>query len=357
MGSLAGHVLPGSIFLVFGLWWAFISMWTHLKIGSGTQKHPRTKPNKESTKPAVVSFFEYKRDHGLSRKSWLPQPFCVRVPLEPILKLLIPFVGIIAEAFMDVVNVNGHPKIEWKLYKLYDENGNLNDLGKPHHITMYSAFLLSGIIDLLSLVIKFPRHTGQLFASMAFWIEGILFYFHTECRTKLDVQVHFILTIVIFGCAIVAMLRMIQATNLLINIAFSFGVILQGTWFIQIGHTLYPPSGKKWDEGSNPCQSNSISVTSNGPHNVSMLISAFLTWHIVGIALFLLLLWVVLRLVVKSKVCFRLTRKARGQKLHPRNWVDTEEHERLITDDEAGAIKEGSQTVALEMKEVNETAT
>jgi len=69
-------------------------MWTHLKIGSGTQKHSRTKPNKESTNPAVVSFFEYKRDHGLSRKSWLPQPFCVRVPLEPILKLLIPFVGI-----------------------------------------------------------------------------------------------------------------------------------------------------------------------------------------------------------------------------------------------------------------------
>ena len=331
-------------------------MWTHLKIGSGTQKNSRTKSKKESTNPSV-SFLEYKRDHGLSRKSWLPQPFCTRVPFEPILKLLLPFVGIVAEAFMDVHKVDGHPQIEWKVYRLYNENGNLNDLGKPHHITMYSAFLLSGLIDILSLFIKFPRHTSQLFAAMAFWVEGILFYFHTECRSELDVQVHFILTTVIFGCAITAMLRMIQPANLMINIAFTFGVILQGTWFIQVGHTLYPPSGKKWDEGNNPCRSTSVSGTSNDHHNVTMLVSAFLTWHIVGIGLGLLVLWVVLRLVVKSKICFRLTRRARGQKLQPRNWVDTEEHERLITDDEAGDVKEGSQTVAVEMKEVNETAT
>lgn len=357
MGSFAGHVFPGSLFLAYGLWWAFVSMWTHLKIGSGSQKQSRTKNKKDTTNPAVVSFFEYKRDHCLSRKSWLPQPFLPRIPLEPILKILLPVAGVIVEAFMDVRKVDGHPKIVWNVYKIYTEDGDLADLGKLQHITMYSAFLLSGIIDVLSLVIKFPHHTSQIFAAIAFWIEGILFYFHTQCRTELDVQIHFILTTVIFACAITAMLRIIQATNFLTNIAFTFGLILQGTWFIQVGYSLYPPSGKKWDEGSNPCHSDSSDSASRDHHNITMLISAYLTWHIVGIALGLLVLWVILSLVVKSNVCYRLARRTRGQKLHPpRNWVDTEEHERLITDDERGAVKEESQAVAMEMKEV-ETVT
>ena len=353
MGSLAGHVLPGSLFLFLGLWWAFTSIWTHLKIGSATQ--PRTKSQTGSTNPAVTSFFDYKRNDNLSRKSWLPQPFCTWIPLEPIFKIFAAVVGIIVEAFMDNPTIDGHPKVIWKVYRPYNEGGNLNDLGKLHHITMYGAFLLSGIMDILCLAIKFPRHTSQLFAAMAFWVEGILFYFHTDCRTGLNVQVHFILTTVIFGCAITAMLRMIQATNLNINIAFSFGVILQGTWFIQAGHTLYPPSGKKWDEGSNPCNLTSTTGTANDHHNVTMLVSAYLTWHILGIALGLLLLWVVLsHLVVKSKTWVGLTRRTRGEKLNPCNCVDTEEQERLITDDEAAAVKVRSQTVAMEMKEVQE---
>ena len=68
-------------------------------------------------------------------------------------------------------------KIVWNVYKIYTEDGDLADLGKLQHITMYSAFLLSGIIDVLSLVIKFPHHTSQIFAALAFWIEGILFLF------------------------------------------------------------------------------------------------------------------------------------------------------------------------------------
>ena len=59
-------------------------------------------------------------------------------------------------------------------------------------------------------------------------------------------------------------------------------------------------------------------------------------------------------LVVKSKTWVGLTRRTRGEKLNPCNCIDTEEQERLITGDEAAAVKVRSQTVAMEMKEVLE---
>ena len=346
MGSLAGHVLPGTFFLIYGFWWVVISLWTHLS-SKGTQKSKR-----EGSSSSVTSFLEYRREHGLSRKSWLPQIFCPRVPLEPVLKIVLPLCGIIAEAFFDVVNEGHGPHIKAKVFRVFDDDGHLAGLGKLHHVTMYGAFALSGIVDIISLFIRVPRHTSQLFLSLAFWVEGILFYFHTHGRDPLNVQIHWILTVLIFLCATFSLLRMIQPTNLLINMGLGNSILLQGTWFIQAGHILFRWSKTDW-----------FTHVSDSPegdgdnHEAIMLVSACFTWHLIGISLLLVLLWVVFHLMLRSGIRLKLSRRrqrARG----PPTWVDAdrEEQERLIIAGLESAPKD-SQTATMELQDVAETAT
>ena len=345
MGSLAGHVLPGSLFLIYGFWWAVITFWTHLS-SKGAQKSSKTK--REGSTSSVASFFEYRREHGLSRKSWLPQMFCPRVPLEPIIKIVLPLLGIFAEAFFDVVDDGTGPHVKAKVVKVF-EDGHLAGLGKVHHITMYAGFALSGIVDIFSQFIKVPRHTSQVFLSLAFWIEGLLFYFHTHGRDPLNTQIHWILTIVIFSCGIFTLLRMLQPTNLLINAGLASSILLQGTWFIQAGHILF-----RWN---NWLQTSDSSDGDGDNHEAVMLISACFTWHLIGIAVLMVLLWVVFHVMLRSGIRMKLPRRrqrARG----PPTWVDAdhEEEERLITAELESSPKD-SQTATMELQDVAETAT
>lgn len=339
MGSLAGHVLPGSLFLVYGLWWLFLSLWSHLSGVSSFYKQSKTK--REGSTPGVVSFFEYKRDHSLSRRSWLPLPCtCTcRIPVEPIFKIVLSVIGVIAEAFFDVVpDEHGHSRLIATVYKPNDSDA---DFGKLHHITMYSAFALSGIIDIVSLFIKFPKHTSQIFLSLAFWTEGVLFYFHTGGRDALNVQIHFILTVIIFACGIFSLLRILQATNLLINVGLSCAIMLQGTWFIQAGYFLFGPSSKEESQKEDH-------------HDTIMFVAACFTWHLLSVSLSVLALWVVLHLVRGSSIKHRLARRRLRARGPTQGWIDTEEQQRLINPQTGPA---NSQSIPVELEPVAETAT
>ena len=343
MGSLAGHVLPGVIFLIYGINWLVLSIITHLKHSTRQQKSSKLK--RES-----ASFFKYKHDHGLSRKSYIPLPFSPRIPVEPIIKIILPSVGIVAEFFFDVVD----GRLVATTYSAFRKDGTFGGQGKLHHITMYSAFLLSGVLDLVSLCVKLPKHTTQLFLSIAFWVEGILFYFHTGGRADFNVEIHFTLTVVIFFCAVVSMLRMVQTTNLFINISLAFGILLQGTWFIQAGVALFPPSGKAWVQGthtehdSNGHMENSDDESG---HNAIMFMSACFTWHIMGIALFALVSWVLLRCLLRSKTVFKeQTLKLRSSS----DWMENEEQEKLIN---VESDNPATPAATIELHEVKETAT
>ena len=198
MGSFSGHVLPGSFFVLYGIAWIILAMITHLKSKTGSTQKKKTK--RDQSMINGVSFFEYKRDIGLSRKSWLPFPcFSLsRIPIEPIIKIVLPFIGIFAEAFLNVIKDHeGKSHITGSVYHVYQSDGYLNHLDKLQHITMYGAFVLSGIVDILTTFVKFPHQTSPLFLALAFLAEGLLFYFHTEGRDVANVQIHFILTLVI----------------------------------------------------------------------------------------------------------------------------------------------------------------
>ena len=215
---------------------------------------------------------------------------------------------------------------------------------------MYGAFTLSGIVDIISLFIRVPRHTSQLFLSLAFWVEGIatILFPHSWLRPSersdpLDTDSPHLL---------VWNLRMIQPTNLLINIGLGNSILLQGAWFIQARHILFRWSKNDWfTHVSDSPESDSDN------HEVIMLVSACFTWHLIGISLLMVLLWVVFHLMLRSGIRLKLSRRrqrARG----PPTWVDAdrEVQERLITAGLESAPKD-SQTATMELQDVVETAT
>ena len=67
---------------------------------------------------------------------------------------------------------------------------------------MYSAFLISGTVDLVSLCLKLPRQASQTMFFMAFWVEWMLFYSHSSENDSLDQKFHILLNSAIFLCII-----------------------------------------------------------------------------------------------------------------------------------------------------------
>lgn len=159
---------------------------------------------------------------------------------------------------------------------LYDENGEFiaAHIDNYAHSVMYCFFGFSGIVDLALHfhLLKPPPKFDYLIISVAFWIEGFLFYYHLHGRDELNVRLHTILYLVIFTTAAVFLLAALS-DELFAYMAFlkSYLVSLQGSWFYQIGFVLF---------GSQPWK--------NTPTNVEFLGIAF-AFHV----LFLLIVHVI----------------------------------------------------------------
>ena len=282
MGSFAGHLLPGLSFLVYGLWWMFVSYWQQLA-------NPSRPIAKGKSASGGVSYAEFKRETELSRKSYIPQPFWSKVPLEPLSKVILCSVGIIGEGFFDVDQKTGH--LYAVVYQIRNESGDFNNQSKMHHITMYLAFAVSGIVDLIIIFIRVPRNTSKLFFANAFLLEGLLFWFHAHGRADLDLMLHTLLNYSIAACFSFAALRMWQPLNLLVNVGLSFSMMLQGTWFINLGVILYV---QNWDMED---------------HNNVMFAIASYSWIIIGVMTFMLIAYVLMLACLKSSVKYRKGRR------------------------------------------------
>ena len=274
MGTYAGHVIPGSFFIIYGLWWLFVSYSQYFYFRG-------TRAGRNVTK----------RDNELRRRSWVTLPCLPRFHIEPACKIILPLLGIIIELLVDK---DGEGNIIFS-------PATLGDVERLQHGTMYLAFIISGLVDLLSIVVRIPRVTGMLFLSAAFWLEGLLFYFHVGGREMLDVRIHLILVLGIFGCGVATLARMYSPTNLLINGSFTFAMLFQGTWFIQAAEVLYGNNAAAWNWSD---------------HHHAMVVALFGAWHVLGLGMFMLLLWVVSSLLAKRcrgrkmdasffKMCFK----------------------------------------------------
>lgn len=72
-------------------------------------------------------------------------------------------------------------------------------------------------------------------------METFIFYNHTHGREMLDVYVHKLLVLAAFLTGLVAFMEIIARTNIAVELLRTSFVLLQGSWFWQIGFVLYPP--------------------------------------------------------------------------------------------------------------------
>ncbi|XP_067826884.1 transmembrane protein 45B [Heptranchias perlo] len=212
MANFKGHALPGSFFLLFGLWWSV--------------KYP-------------IKFLAKRNESSRRRSSRL----CFnRVELaEGVVKAVFSLVGILAEQF-----VPDGPH----LHLMSEDSKSWVKLMNWQHSTMYLFFGISGIIDIVTYSSSWiPIGLDRLLLSLAVFIEGFLFYFHVHNRPPLDVHIHSLLLTAVFGGSFIIMMEVFLRDHIVLELFRTSLAILQGTWFWQIGFVLYPPSGgPEWNE-------------------------------------------------------------------------------------------------------------
>ncbi|XP_026202315.1 transmembrane protein 45A [Anabas testudineus] len=252
MGSFKGHALPGTFFLITGIWWTGkYSLWyatrRNKNIGSTRLTSRASQRRLEIIENSVLLFFS--------------------------------FVGMLAEQFV----ANG-PKLH-----LYDfAEKHWEQLMNWQHSTMYLFFGLAGTVSLIIHTTEAaPLALDRLMLAIAFFNQGFLFLYHLHGRSMLDVHVHQLLLFAIFGEAIIAFLEVFHRGNIILELLRCSLTILQGSWFWQIGFVLYPSQSTDWDLQD---------------HNNATFITMCYSWHLAFAMLVVSVLYCTINCVVRSRL-------------------------------------------------------
>ncbi|XP_047420708.1 transmembrane protein 45A-like [Sciurus carolinensis] len=203
-GDFPGHALPGVFFFIMGLWWSTKSILKYV-----CKRHKRTC---------------YLGSQALFQRLEM---------LEGIVIVGMTLIGIIGVRFFA-----GGPHLIIQKESLWSR------LLRWHHFNLYFFFGLLGVANILcSTISSLPVSLTKLMMSNAFLVEAFIFYNHTHGREMLDVFVHQILTLVSFLTGLMAFIEFLIRKNVLLELLRSSFVLLQGSWFWQIGFVLFPPGG------------------------------------------------------------------------------------------------------------------
>lgn len=173
------------------------------------------------------------------------------LPMEAIVKISLSGVGIIVE-FIGGINSQTH---------------RFDSVGNAQHITMYSFFLISGVLDILTLRGLAPPGADYFGVVIALLVEGALFKFHLFERTELDILLHTLLLYVIAFSVIVVILEHFNRSMAILPLLRALLTMVQGTWFWAVGIILYNPTN-----GAQPWDPND--------HQSHMLAVVCFSWHV-----------------------------------------------------------------------------
>ncbi|XP_062995183.1 transmembrane protein 45B-like [Elgaria multicarinata webbii] len=211
MANFKGHALPGSFFIIFGLWWS---------VKYSLKYHSRK----------------------LNRNDQAHHSFKHLDVIEGAVKVAFAIIGILAEQF-----VPDGPHLH--LYHYGEEHGWVK-LMNWQHATMYLFFGFTGVMDILTYSpAKAPVGLDRLMLAVALFVEGFLFYFHVSNRPMLDQHIHSLLLTAIFGGAASTLMEVFLRDNVILELFRASLSLQQGTWLWQIGFVLFPPWGRpEWNE-------------------------------------------------------------------------------------------------------------
>jgi len=245
MGTLMGHIIPGTFFIGLSLWWFYSILHRYYSC-------------------------RITRPEGTYRNSaTFPVASLPRVHVEGIIKVVGAVIGISGEVGTG-----------------FDGNGHWIQWGNTQHISMFFFFGCSGVVDILYFYkYNLPPNLDYATATLAFLLEGFLFANHLHGRTPLDVMVHTYLYYLIMSGAICVALEGLYRTSVIMALSRAYVVFIQGMWMYQIGFILYPPPGmEKWDENS---------------HTQMMIVTVMFTWYFAGalivVSMFMIGVWLSLR--------------------------------------------------------------
>lgn len=215
-GSWLGHALPGTFFLVWGIWWMLsVSLAYHRSITA------RQKFQSQTWYPLTCKYG------------------CRSVEkLEAWLKAILPMVGMFAEVYF-------HPG---DLYyrSLFGDDGNIasSNVNNWQHFTMYLFFSMSGWLDIFGEKANMPESFNQSYLALSFWMEATLFWFHLKMQFGLMNTIHFLLVLCVLGSAIACTWESIYPESINAAALRAISTVFQGTWFFQTANVLYGTN--KW---------------------------------------------------------------------------------------------------------------
>ncbi|KAF5923913.1 hypothetical protein HPG69_010342 [Diceros bicornis minor] len=243
MGSFRGHALPGTFFFITGIWWTVKCLLKY-----ACKKHKRTSYLGSKALFQRIEILEGIILVCMALTDWTKQQanppasscFLGQVTERVAKSVMCSSAGMLGEQFV----------LEGPHLALYDhKEGQWVQLLSWHHFTMYFFFGLLGVMNILCFTItSLPTSLTKLMLSNAFFVEVFVLYNHTHGREMLDIFVHQLLVLVAFVAGLVAFLELFIRTNVTVELLRTSFVLLQGSWFWQIGFVLYPPSGgPAWD--------------------------------------------------------------------------------------------------------------
>lgn len=287
---ILGHSVAATFYLVWGLWWMLASFWYDIREGDRYKKD-------DGDQVSLMSYLSHSKTDPLASKSWFPLPCLKRIPLEPILKMVLPGLGIFAESFLNVKHGGGGLKFARYTVEFDEKCAEYVVLSRLMHISLYSAFVISGIVDMLAHYTKLPQKTSPLFLCLALYIESHLFINHVHGRLLFNVTVHHMINIFVISTAIFATLRILNPRNLLFNSGLAASMILQSTHLYQAGQVIF---NSKYNQFS---------------HNNSKFIALATSWHLLGVGFFMMTVYVTMRRLFTLKTCnvhYRMLRSSNG---------------------------------------------
>ncbi|XP_078264872.1 transmembrane protein 45A-like [Rhinoraja longicauda] len=251
MGTFEGHALPGSFFLLFGIWWSV--------------KYPMRYLCKKNKNVCYLSSTSVHRRIDI---------------IEGIVKAIFALTGLLCEQF-----IPGGPGL-----MLYDNVKNdWNHLAIWQHSTMYFFYGISGIVDIIVHTIPaIPLALDRLVFALAVFAEGFLFYYHVHGRQMLDIHLHTLLLVAVFSGSISIFLEVFLRGNIALELFRTSLCILQGSWFWQIGFILYHPNGRtNWEQ--------------NSPGNMMFLTICY-CWHYMVALLIVAISYAIVSWVIHTKL-------------------------------------------------------
>ena len=237
-GTFLGHVIPGAILTVWGLWWFWFVAAGLRRVGAG----PRETQEEHRRRGPVTTAY---------------------APIETALKLLVPVAA-------------GLGDLWWASWRLTDSS-----VLNYQHATAYLGFLLAGVTDLLARRGRVPGWVPHVALAGAFANAGFQFAAHGN-HGPLSAAVHLFVIGLFSGEAAVLLLEL-RHRHPALAVAKAYGLVLHGVWFFHVAWILYR-SG--WDPES--------------PYAV-MRVNLFFTWDAMGVAVGLSLFYALLAVAARGR--------------------------------------------------------